>query len=416
VLLGGLLLLAIPLFKVTDSGAEEAATITFNKNFEGGALGKVEHQGEAHFRCHVEGQQDERGRNRLANWYYFRMDGVEEREITLTLTDLIGEYNDRPGTCAFSADTIPVFSEDGEHWQHFPAMEWDDQKKEATLHFRPRQESLWIAHVPPYVPRRLARLLEEVQRCPAALIEVIGKSVRGRDLHLVTVTNPDIPDARKKVVWLIARQHAWEAGTSFVLEGALRFLISDDAQAKALRDRVVFRFVPMMDPDGCAAGGERFNANGYDVNRHWDEVDLRRKVFLEHMPEIWYVKKAILNSVDGGRSMDLLLNLHNTESNEYLETQAGPGPAQTLMQRLFERLTAATSFDPSAERLRTSSQPAGTTNSLFTERGIPVVLMEQRIGFSKKLSRRPTVQDRLDFGKQLSLVLAEVVSRPADFP
>ena len=49
-----------------------------------------------------------------------------------------------------SADTIPVFSEDGEHWRHFPAMTWDEPRKEATLTFRATSDRIWIAHVPPY--------------------------------------------------------------------------------------------------------------------------------------------------------------------------------------------------------------------------------------------------------------------------
>ena len=76
------------------------------------------------------------------------------------------------------------------------------------------------------------------------------------------------------------------------MEGALEFITSDDAIAGELRDKVVFLFTPMLDPDGCATGQVRFNANGYDVNRHWDEVDLRSKSHLERMPEIWYVEEG----------------------------------------------------------------------------------------------------------------------------
>src|ERR1051325_2488974 len=116
--------------------AEQSHPITFNKNFEAGSLGRIEQTAEGQYRRHVEGQSDERGRNRQANWYYFRIDGVKGRKIALTLTDFVGEYNDKPGAVAMNADTVPVYSFDNEHWQHFPAMEWDDQKKEATLHFQ----------------------------------------------------------------------------------------------------------------------------------------------------------------------------------------------------------------------------------------------------------------------------------------
>ena len=68
------------------------------------------------------------------------MDGVQNREVTLTLTDFVGEYNDKPGACPMNADTVPVFSYDDDHWQHFAAMAWDDQKKEATIADKPPGE------------------------------------------------------------------------------------------------------------------------------------------------------------------------------------------------------------------------------------------------------------------------------------
>ena len=148
------------------------------------------------------------------------MEGVKDRDITLTLADLVGEYNGKPGACPMTADTIPVFSDDNEHWQHFPEMAWDDVKKEATLHFRPEHDRIWIAHLPPYPHSRLLRLLEQIDRKPSARVEVIGKTARGRDLHLVTVTNFERSDQGKKVIWLQARQHAWETATSHVMEGA----------------------------------------------------------------------------------------------------------------------------------------------------------------------------------------------------
>lgn len=383
--------------------------ITINTGFEGASLGKVERLGETAFRLHVQGQYDERGHNRQATWYYFRMDGVRGRELVLTLTDLVGEYNDRPGAVAMNADTVPVFSADGRRWQHFPAMEWDDSRKEATLRFRPESDSVRIAHIPPYTPRDLVRLLAEVDRSPHARVEVIGKTVQGRDLHLVTVTDAGGDESARKIVWLQARQHAWEAGTSQVMEGALRFVTSDDERAAELRRRVVFKFVPMGDPDGCVNGKVRFNANGYDVNRHWDEVDLRRKEHLEKMPEIWYVKKALHAQVTGGRPIDLLVNLHNTETAEYIDTLADDPLSRTRVESFYRGLVERTLFDPS--RAPSFQGGRGTTNSLYPELKIPVVLMELRIGTVKKLGRRPTVEDRLLFGRQLIEEMAAAALR-----
>jgi hypothetical protein len=379
-----------------------------NKNFEAGALGKVEKLSETEFRCHVEGQSDEHGRNRQANWYYFELTGVKGKSVKIVLTDFLGEYNGRPGACPMDAGTIPVFSYDNRHWQHFSSMDWNDQTKEATLQFTPEQDAIWVAHVPPYPFSRVERLLEEVGGLACVRTEVIGKTAQGRDLHLVTVTDFDSPDAGKKSVWLIARQHAWETGTSYVLEGALRFISSDAPAARELRKHVIVRFTPTMDPDGCTTGKVRFNANGYDLNRHWDEVDLRSKEVLMHMPEIWYVKKAIVACAASSGGIDLLLNLHNDENSEYIDTEVTNGKAREILERLSSHLASETTFD-SNRSLTPTQRPDHTTDSLFEEHGIPVATMEQRISRSGKLGRQATGEDRLAFGGQLIRVMCESV-------
>lgn len=390
-----------------SAAAQAELPIIINRNFEGASLGKVEKTGDSQFRLHVAGQYDERGRNRQASWHYFRMEHVAGRDLTLTFTDYLGEYNDKPGACSMKADTIPVFSYDGRAWQHFPSMEWDNTAKEATLRMRPESDTLWIAHIPPYTHSDLLRLLADVDRSPIARVEVIGKTVQGRDLHLVTVTDFSVADDAKKLVWLQARQHAWEAGTSQVLEGALRFITSDDRKAAELRKRVIFKFTPMMDPDGCANGGVRFNANGYDVNRHWNEVDLRDKEILRRMPEIWYVKRAIFAQMDSGHAIDLMINMHNEESGEHMDTMVDDEAILKTINRLFDDLSAKTTFDPSKKLNVTSG--GNSTNSLWEEKRVPVMLMEQRISPGTKLGHAPTVKDRLNFGRELISVMAETV-------
>ena len=386
--------------------AQGAEPIRFNTNFEGGSLGTVEALGEGSFRCRVKGQQDERGRNRQANWYFFRMEGVKDRALTITLTDVVGEYNDKPGACPMGPDIVPVWSADGERWRPAPSLAWDDRAKEATIRLRPEADTIWIAHQPPYTPRRLARLLEEIGRSDHARIEVIGKTARGRDLHLVTITDAEVPDRDKRCVWLQARQHAWESGTSYVMEGALRFAVSDEPPARELRRRVIFKFTPMVDPDGCALGEVRFNANGYDVNRHWGEVDLRDKTLLARMPEIWYVKTSIYAQMDKGRKIDLLLNLHNTETSEYLQTMAGDEASRRLVGTLSERLVAEAGFRPSRGP-EFAAKGDGTANVLHAERGLLVVLMEQRIARDPRTGLAPTADDRLAFGAKLIRIMGE---------
>ncbi len=385
----------------------EAAEVTFSTAFEGGSIGRIEKLGDTTFRVHVLGQQDERGRNRAATWYCFRMDHVQGCELTITLTDFVGEYNDVPGSCPMNDKLRPAMSEDGQAWSHAEDMTWDNEKKEATVRLKPQRDSVWLATQAMYPHSRFLALLDELKQSPHVRIEVIGKSVQGRDLHLITVTDFSKPDADKKTLWLQARQHAWEGGTSYVAEGALRFAASDNPQARSLRENNICIFTPMVAVDGCAIGLPRFNVHGYDPNRHWDEVNLRDNRFLDLMPEVWYFKKAILNHVARGGRIDLMLNMHNTETGEYVATQADDEGSLAKMNLMYERLLAATTFDPSQpQKLRTSERASGNTNWLYQEARIPVMLMEQRIGFSTKLNRWPTVADRLEFGPALILAMA----------
>ncbi|MGE0758553.1 MAG: hypothetical protein AB7O38_16115, partial [Pirellulaceae bacterium] len=102
-----------------------------------------------------------------------------------------------------------------------------------------------------------------------------------------------------------------------------------------------------------------------------------------------------------GRRIDRTNPTHTTDTAEYLETQATEEQSLARMRALFDRLVAGTTFDPSTPTLRVAKQPAGNTNWMYQEAGIPVMLMEQRIGFSMKLNRWPLVSDRLEFGPAL---------------
>ena len=299
---------------------------------------------------HVQGQYDEHGQNRQANWYFFRIEGVQDRDITLTLTDFVGEYNGKPGACADGGRTRSrSSSEDGEHWRPYHRGDLGRPRKEATLRLSPATRRDLDRPQPPYTHSRLLRLLEQVGRMrPVARVEVIGKTAMGRDLHMITVTNCGRVDDRR-------RSRSGSRPVSMPGNPGRRTSWKARSRSSPRRTpwpttprQVVFVFTPMVDPDGCATGKVRFNANGYDVNRHWDEVDLRSKRYLERMPEIWYVKKAILGYVSSGRAIDLMLNLHNTETTEYLETQASDEPSRRRMSRLFDLLIAETSFDPTA--------------------------------------------------------------------
>lgn len=397
----------LALFLASCSGGAALRT-----DFEGGCLDRIEKLSETTFRARVPGQADRDGRNRQVSWYFFRVDGARGREVAVTLHDLSGEYDYRPGAVAIRPETIPVFSHDGENWTHFDSIEYDREKLTLTLRIAPRGESAWVAHVEPYTPSRLATLLGEIRGHPHARLESAGTTGGGREIPLVTVTNPEVPDPGKKVLWFMSRQHAWETGTSFAAEGLLRHALSDDPEARRLRDRAIIKVFPMLDPDGCASGAVRFNANGFDVNRNWDTCDLTREEHRRLMPEIWHAKRAMNGWIDSGRPIHFFIALHNEETGEWI---GAAEEHRDLAERFFRRLRDETSFDSHRPGpvIAKGPPPAPGRMAVYDylriEKRVPAFLMELRITRCGKLGRPPASKDRLDFGRELLLAAARAV-------
>jgi len=376
-------------------------------DFEGAHLGPVRQKAENWLECSLVGDIDQNGRNRQASWYYFRLEATPGEEVIIDLVDLPGEYDYRPNRGPIDDRTPPVVSYDQVQWQHLETVEYDPSIPRLRIRLRPQRSPVWVAHVPPYTSQDLARLLKELSAHPNFTVQTIGKSVWGRDLLLLTVTDQSSQQP-KKVIWLMARQHSWESPTSYIAEGALRFLLGSSEEAAEVRRRCIFKILPMADPDGVVRGGVRFNVYGYDLNRNWDLVDPVR------MPEIAAQRRAILEWVDQGHPIDLLLTLHNTEVAEYLEGPPGNAWDQ-LLQRLEQLLVARTSFLPTRPARHAPEIPAGqpgrmtVVQGLYRDRKIPAFLLERRISYHPKLGRLPGVGDWLEFGQQLVPVLAEAV-------
>lgn len=377
-------------------------------DFEGGSLGRVERISETHYRLGAKGETDQDGRNRQANWYFFRVEGARERQLILDIVDLPGEYNYQPNRGAITADTPPVISYDGVTWKHIETFQFDASEPRLRLRLQPKAAKFWIAHCPPYTNSTLQKLRSDSARHPDFREEIAGKTAGGRDLYLWSISTPG---TRKKVIWLMFRQHSWESGSSWVGEGAVRFLLGHTMQSAALRDKIAWKIFPLCDPDGVARGGVRFNANGYDLNRNWDAIDPVK------MPEIAAQRNAIKSWLDSGHSIDLFLSLHNTETSEYLEGPPDGNAHRALAERLFAVLSQATTFSPTrplffAAVTTTAGMPGRRTvvQGLSADFRTPAFLMEQRISRNPKLGRLPEIADRVQFGQELVLALARVLS------
>jgi murein tripeptide amidase MpaA len=63
--------------------------------------------------------------------------------------------------------------------------------------------------------------------------------------------------ALRKAVVLTSRVHPGESNASYIMQGILDYLVSDDEGARYLRNNFVFKIVPMLNPDGVIVGNYR---------------------------------------------------------------------------------------------------------------------------------------------------------------
>ena len=124
--------------------------------------------------------------------------------------------------------------------------------------------------------------------------ELLARSLEGRRIDLITITShegkaadgsceealppPLMPEGgarpdrfpSKRYVLITSRVHPGETPASHVFDGLLAFLLrDDDPRAIALRDRFVFKLIPMLNPDGVYHGHYRADTRGANLNRKY---------------------------------------------------------------------------------------------------------------------------------------------------
>lgn len=148
------------------------------------------------------------------------------------------------------------------------------------------------------VPDVLQTLISRAMRHPSAEQSVLGSTLEGRPLDMLTVGTGPVN------VWLIARQHPGEPMAEWLAEGFLdKVLGSTEAQEAA-----TFRIIPNMNPDGSVRGHLRTNAAGANLNREWAPTGSYDAPTLERSPEVYHVLRAM-----DATGVDLFLDVHGDE-------------------------------------------------------------------------------------------------------
>ena len=235
--------------------------------------------------------------NRAAGHIHFRLVGQPGAVVTLEFRNLENVWNGKPASVARELRTVMV-SADGREWTSMPTESLPGDRVRLTVTMPGRE--LFVARLEPYRLSDLEKLLDDIRQHPSVHITPIGETVGGRALEIVRIGDP----RAKYRVFVRARAHPWEAGSSWVAQGLVERLLQPDAGAY-LKQYVLY-ILPMANKDGVARGMTRFNLLGKDLNRNWD-----RPADPALAPENAALERWLETQIAEGAAPHLALELHN---------------------------------------------------------------------------------------------------------
>lgn len=229
-------------------------------------------------------------------WFYFRVTGAKGEPCRFKIINAEGAAYPRGWE-----DYQAVCSSTGRCWRR---IETNYAQGVLEIKCSPESDAIYIAYFAPYSQERHASLISRMVQNENIRLEMLGRTIDGRDIDLLHIGHPD---PGKLNIWTIARQHPGETMAQWWMEGFLSELIDENSNAaKVLLEGSIVHVVPNMNPDGSFRGHLRTNAVGANLNREWLNPSLERS------PEVYLVRKK-MHSI----GVDFCLDVHGDEALPY---------------------------------------------------------------------------------------------------
>lgn len=229
-----------------------------------------------------------------ACWWYCKVHGATPgKAISLDV-----------GEAPWATPDRATYGYDQQTWQH--TSPGKRSGKRIVYQLTPSAPQFWIAWGPPFLPSDARELVESASKLPFATAIDLCRTREGRSTPALIVTESDDPSKRYGI-WIQARQHAWESGSSWVAKGFVDWLISDHEAARSLRSKTRIAIVPIMDIDNVYRGAGGKNQKPQDHNRDWSDTP--------HWRSVAAAQQAISDQDKAGQ-FDLFIDLHNPGAND----------------------------------------------------------------------------------------------------
>jgi hypothetical protein len=265
--------------------------IVFDSNYDNGSILDVTSTGINTFTCTLATDSGELGY--ATYWFRFRMTGIAGRNITLTI-----DHSQNPR---------PVISFDSTTWRRLTSSEAPTSTS-MVLTFGATTNFAELAF---FYPLGYGETFSKVSSLVAAstygTLTVIGQSYQGRNMLMVTVQDTTVPNTGKHRIWVHSRAHAGEATGTYCMLGFLEQVLENSSTGRQLRNNCIFNIVPLENCDGVYLGNTRWDSQGIDPERQWNNPS--------RIPEVANIKTQVDSFMAGVKPIQVALNLHSTVSN-----------------------------------------------------------------------------------------------------
>jgi len=242
-----------------------------------------------------------------------------------------------------------------------------------TYEFLYDLDTVSFAYCYPYTYSKLMKELDllEINFPDVLTRRTLCLSICERRCEVITITAPGTVEEikKRKGAVLSARVHPGESVASWMMKGVLEFLTSKSKEAKLLRERYVFKILPMLNPDGVYFGNYRCGVAGCDLNRNWKSPS---KIL---HPTI-YASKKLIKAFCKERTVELICDFHGHSKRKNIFMYGCNIQENPEITRCIPYIISKSSsyfFYPYCSFRMQKSKEATMRISLFKETKIPLI-------------------------------------------
>ena len=260
-------------------------------------------------------------------------------------------------------------------------IKWQKEAKKSsegdTLLFPEfKEDTVYFGHQVPMSYQNVREMMETWDKHPHARVYILGKSLEGRNIYRLEITDPQSPHPRdRRWVHYFGNQHPGEHNAQWRMVGMIEWLLSK--AGRDCRHRSISHFVLMMYPDAPSHGWYRTGIQGVDGNRSYSVNGANQQ---KQAHEAYIVQKDLERLMSSDASVTDLWSMHTWGG--VVEPIMLPGPEMgTVLPTWTQLRDIMEQNDPErlVKPLAVEKKPGNTShwnNGPHVQFGITTVLCE----------------------------------------